>query len=161
MSLLSYPKVEHFRGVLLCNEHITINFLLDRNAKVSLCCLNALFVVSTPVIGKGEKFERSAIQGPIIGGPFSLIDTEGQLVTEKNLLGNWVLLYFGYTSSPDVGPAEVRKMANTINMLGFTSFLYLESHILFFFKTCFIETFHLIVKRVETEYQGLTHICHN
>ncbi|KAI3451142.1 hypothetical protein Pfo_007807 [Paulownia fortunei] len=67
--------------------------------------------------GKGEKFERSAIQGPIIGGPFSLVDTEGQLVTEKNLLGNWVLLYFGYTSSPDVGPAEVRKMANAINIL--------------------------------------------
>ncbi|KAL2240744.1 UNVERIFIED_CONTAM: Protein SCO1, mitochondrial, partial [Sesamum indicum] len=63
--------------------------------------------------GKGEKFERSAIQGPIIGGPFSLIDTEGQLVTEKNLLGNWVLLYFGYTSSPDVGPAEVQSKENT------------------------------------------------
>ncbi|KAG8383507.1 hypothetical protein BUALT_Bualt04G0020600 [Buddleja alternifolia] len=67
--------------------------------------------------GKGEKFERSAIQGPIIGGPFSLIDTEGRFVTEKNLLGNWVLLYFGYTSSPDVGPAEVRKMATTVNIL--------------------------------------------
>ncbi|KAL6552170.1 hypothetical protein OROGR_008324 [Orobanche gracilis] len=66
---------------------------------------------------KGEKFERNTIQGPIIGGPFSLIDTEGHLVTEKNLLGNWILLYFGYTSSPDVGPAEVRKMANTINTL--------------------------------------------
>ncbi|KAL8047165.1 hypothetical protein ABFX02_08G221600 [Erythranthe guttata] len=67
--------------------------------------------------GKGEKYERSAIKGPIIGGPFSLIDTEGQIVTEKNLIGNWVLLYFGYTSSPDVGPAEVRKMANTIDIL--------------------------------------------
>ncbi|XP_057783810.1 protein SCO1 homolog 2, mitochondrial [Salvia miltiorrhiza] len=67
--------------------------------------------------GKGVKFERSAFQGPIIGGPFSLIDTEGRLVTEKNLLGNWVLLYFGYTSSPDVGPAELRKMANAINIL--------------------------------------------
>lgn len=67
--------------------------------------------------GKGEKFERSAIQGPIIGGPFSLIDTEGELVTEKNLLGNWVLVYFCYTSSPDIGPAEVRKMANSINLL--------------------------------------------
>lgn len=72
------------------------------------------------VTGKGVKFERSANQGPIIGGPFSLIDTEGRLVTEKNLLGNWVLLYFGYTSSPDVGPSELRKMANTINILGST-----------------------------------------
>ncbi|EPS66322.1 hypothetical protein M569_08454, partial [Genlisea aurea] len=67
--------------------------------------------------GKGEKFERSAIQGPIIGGPFSLVDTEGRIVTEKNLAGNWVLLYFGYTSSPDVGPAEVRKMADAITAL--------------------------------------------
>ncbi|GFP97215.1 protein sco1 homolog 2 mitochondrial [Phtheirospermum japonicum] len=65
----------------------------------------------------GEKFERSAIQGPIIGGPFSLVDTNRHVVTEKNLLGNWVLLYFGYTSSPDVGPTEVQKMANTINIL--------------------------------------------
>ncbi|XP_073280765.1 protein SCO1 homolog 2, mitochondrial isoform X1 [Primulina huaijiensis] len=67
--------------------------------------------------GKGEKFERSAISGPIIGGPFSLINTERQLVTEQNLLGNWVLLYFGYTSSPDVGPAEVQKMAKSIDIL--------------------------------------------
>ncbi|XP_073156907.1 protein SCO1 homolog 2, mitochondrial isoform X2 [Henckelia pumila] len=67
--------------------------------------------------GEGEKFERSAINGPIIGGPFSLINTESQLVTEQNLLGNWVLLYFGYTSSPDVGPAEVQKMAKSIDIL--------------------------------------------
>ncbi|KAK2990806.1 hypothetical protein RJ640_008946 [Escallonia rubra] len=67
--------------------------------------------------GQGENFERSSIKGPIIGGPFSLIDTEGRLVTERNLLGNWVLLYFGYTSSPDVGPAEVQKMANAVNIL--------------------------------------------
>lgn len=68
--------------------------------------------------GQGVKFERSAIEGPIIGGPFSLIDTERRVVTEQNLLGNWVLLYCGYTSSPDVGPAEVQKMAKAIDILG-------------------------------------------
>lgn len=68
--------------------------------------------------GQEVKFERSATpQGPIIGGPFSLINTEGQVVTERNLLGNWVLLYFGYTSSPDVGPAEVQKMAKAVALL--------------------------------------------
>lgn len=67
--------------------------------------------------GQGVKFERSAIEGPIIGGPFSLIDTEGRVVTQQNLLGNWVILYFGYTSSPDVGPAEVQKMAKAIALL--------------------------------------------
>ncbi|KAH0455429.1 hypothetical protein IEQ34_015461 [Dendrobium chrysotoxum] len=54
---------------------------------------------------------------PAIGGPFKLYDTENRLVTESNLRGNWILLYFGYTSSPDIGPAEVDKMAKTIDIL--------------------------------------------
>ncbi|XP_020579547.1 protein SCO1 homolog 2, mitochondrial isoform X2 [Phalaenopsis equestris] len=54
---------------------------------------------------------------PAIGGPFKLFDTENHLVTESNLRGNWILLYFGYTSSPDVGPAEVDKMAKAIDIL--------------------------------------------
>ncbi|KAK4256693.1 hypothetical protein QN277_006384 [Acacia crassicarpa] len=55
--------------------------------------------------------------GPIIGGPFTLIDTEKRTVTEHNFLGNWVLLYFGYTSSPDLGPDLVNIMAKTIDIL--------------------------------------------
>ncbi|KAI0499155.1 hypothetical protein KFK09_020057 [Dendrobium nobile] len=54
---------------------------------------------------------------PAIGGPFKLYDTENHLVTESNLRGNWILLYFGYTSSPDIGPAEVDKMAKAIDIL--------------------------------------------
>ncbi|GMP26120.1 hypothetical protein CsSME_00002701 [Camellia sinensis var. sinensis] len=67
--------------------------------------------------GQGQNIDRCTIKGPIIGGPFTLIDTEGRLVTERNLLGNSILLYFGYTSSPDVGPAEVQKMAKAIDIL--------------------------------------------
>ncbi|KAA8546830.1 hypothetical protein F0562_003246 [Nyssa sinensis] len=67
--------------------------------------------------GQGANREGNTIKGPTIGGPFSLIDTEHRLVTERNLLGNWVLLYFGYTSSPDIGPAEIQKMAKAINIL--------------------------------------------
>lgn len=82
-----------------------------------ICCQTPL-ILCLAGIDQGEKFQRSAIHGQIIGGPFSLISTEGQVVNEKNLLGNWVLLYFGYTSSPDVGPAEVQKMAKAIDILG-------------------------------------------
>ncbi|THG05328.1 hypothetical protein TEA_003001 [Camellia sinensis var. sinensis] len=62
--------------------------------------------------GQGQNIDRCTIKGPIIGGPFTLIDTEGRLVTERNLLGNSILLYFGYTSSPDVGPAEQESKQN-------------------------------------------------
>lgn len=56
--------------------------------------------------------------GPAIGGPFKLIDTDCNLVTDRDLRGNWTLIYFGYTSSPDVGPEEVKKMAKAIDILG-------------------------------------------
>lgn len=39
-------------------------------------------------------------------------------MTEADLQGSWILMYFGYTSSPDVGPEEVQKMAEAIEILG-------------------------------------------
>ncbi|KAF7834285.1 protein SCO1-like protein 2, mitochondrial [Senna tora] len=70
-------------------------------------------------VPKGQVDGRSGntCSGPIIGGPFTLIDTEKRTVTERNLLGNWVLLYFGYTSSPDLGPDQVKTMAKAIDIL--------------------------------------------
>ncbi|XP_034691978.1 protein SCO1 homolog 2, mitochondrial [Vitis riparia] len=67
--------------------------------------------------GQGNNSERNVVLGPIIGGPFTLIDAKHQLVTEQDLLGNWVLLYFGCTSSPDVGPEQVQMMAKAIDFL--------------------------------------------
>ena len=46
-----------------------------------------------------------------------MIDSNGNLATEKDLKGNWILLYFGYTSSPDVGPAELLKLTKAIKTL--------------------------------------------
>nr|KYP38191.1 Protein sco1 [Cajanus cajan] len=60
---------------------------------------------------------RNVVNGSIIWVPFTLINTEKQTVTERDFLGNWVLLYFGYTSSPDLGPEQVQIMAKTINIL--------------------------------------------
>lgn len=64
--------------------------------------------------------DGNIVCGPKIGGPFTLINTEKQTVTECNFLGNWVLLYFGYTSSPDIGPEQVQIMAKAIDILGLT-----------------------------------------
>ncbi|EHA8586842.1 putative protein SCO1, mitochondrial [Cocos nucifera] len=61
--------------------------------------------------------DGSKVNRPAIGGPFKLFDMENILVTESNLQGNWTLMYFGYTSSPDVGPEEVEKMAEVIQIL--------------------------------------------
>ncbi|XLS86923.1 hypothetical protein HN51_037089 [Arachis hypogaea] len=75
--------------------------------KAAVCCINCSF----------DSRSRNIVNGPIIGGPFSLINTDKQTVTERNFLGNWVLLYFGYTSSPDIGPEQVLIMAKAIDIL--------------------------------------------
>lgn len=69
-------------------------------------------------LGQGSSREGNSVTGPIIGGPFTVIDTEHRIVTEKDLKGKWVLLYFGYTSSPDVGPEQLNTMAKAIDILG-------------------------------------------
>lgn len=54
----------------------------------------------------------------LIGGPFALTDHNGKRVTEKNFLGKFSLVYFGYTYCPDVCPAELQVMAAAIDELG-------------------------------------------
>ncbi|XP_010531392.1 PREDICTED: protein SCO1 homolog 2, mitochondrial [Tarenaya hassleriana] len=65
----------------------------------------------------GNPVSNTTVKGPIIGGPFTLISTEKKIVTERDFLGNWVLLYFGYTFSPDVGPVQLKMMAEAIDKL--------------------------------------------
>ncbi|KAG8642881.1 hypothetical protein MANES_12G136200v8 [Manihot esculenta] len=67
--------------------------------------------------GEGNKSDFAKVQGPIIGGPFTLVDANNQVVTEQEFIGKWVLLYFGYTHSPDVGPEQVQVMAKAIDTL--------------------------------------------
>ncbi|XP_031496797.1 protein SCO1 homolog 2, mitochondrial [Nymphaea colorata] len=64
-----------------------------------------------------EGLETRILTKPAIGGPFSLIDSEYRSVTEQDLKGNWNVMYFGYTSSPDVCPDEIEKMAVAVQIL--------------------------------------------
>ncbi|XP_078429651.1 thioredoxin superfamily protein [Wolffia australiana] len=64
-----------------------------------------------------KRFERNPQGIWPYGGPFKLVNTENKIVTEADLQGSWIIMYFGYTSSPDIGPEEAQKMAEAIEIL--------------------------------------------
>jgi cytochrome oxidase Cu insertion factor (SCO1/SenC/PrrC family) len=54
----------------------------------------------------------------LIGGPFTLTNQDGKRMTEQDFRGKYMLVAFGYTSCPDVCPAELQTMANAMDTLG-------------------------------------------
>jgi protein SCO1/2 len=54
------------------------------------------------------------LEGAAIGGPFELVDTNGQTVYASDFNGRYRMVYFGYTWCPDVCPFDLNRM-----MLGY------------------------------------------
>jgi protein SCO1 len=50
------------------------------------------------------------LKGATIGGPFTLTDQNGRSVTDKDLAGQYRLIYFGYSFCPDVCPVDLQKL---------------------------------------------------
>jgi protein SCO1/2 len=55
---------------------------------------------------------------PQIGGHFALSNTDGRRVSDETFRGKWLLVYFGYTSCPDVCPTTLSSMALALEKLG-------------------------------------------
>ncbi len=53
-----------------------------------------------------------------IGGPFKLVDQNGNSVTNTDLEGKWLLVYFGYTHCPDACPTALNNIALALSDLG-------------------------------------------
>ena len=54
----------------------------------------------------------------VIGGPFRLVDQNGKTVTNTDLEGKWLLVYFGYTHCPDACPTALSNIALALADLG-------------------------------------------
>lgn len=52
-----------------------------------------------------------------IGGPWTALNSQSQLVSEKDFKGNFQIFYFGFTRCPDVCPASLQKLASAIDIL--------------------------------------------
>jgi len=53
-----------------------------------------------------------------VGGPFELINAAtNKKFTDKDLLGNYCLIYFGFTTCPDICPDELEKMSEVVDIV--------------------------------------------
>ncbi len=64
----------------------------------------------------GFKLASLFLQQPI--RPFSLVDHNGKNVTDRNYLGQYLLVFFGYTYCPDICPTGLNTMSEALDQLG-------------------------------------------
>ncbi|MCC7120016.1 MAG: SCO family protein [Gammaproteobacteria bacterium] len=92
------------------------------------CCALTLALGCVGLLGL--RVDASAVVGPrapaLAGlwwpdsprlGAFSLVDQDGQALTEQALRGTWTLLFFGYTHCPDVCPATLALIDRACDLL--------------------------------------------
>jgi protein SCO1/2 len=53
-----------------------------------------------------------------IGGPFTLVTTNGESVSDRTYRGKWLLIYFGYTYCPDACPTALNSISVALEKLG-------------------------------------------
>ncbi len=74
----------------------------------------AALVLNTMPQGQGVATTGKAL----VGGPFTLVDTSGKTVTDKDFRGRYMLVFFGFTHCPDICPTELQVMDATMEALG-------------------------------------------
>ena len=53
-----------------------------------------------------------------VGGPFRLTDHHGKIRRDTDFRGKLMLVYFGYTSCPDICPTDLQAIGLVLEMLG-------------------------------------------
>jgi protein SCO1/2 len=74
----------------------------------------AILLLTTPQGGQPVQSSGTAL----IGGPFSLVGTDGKPVTDRDFRGRYMLIFFGFTHCPDICPAELQVIAQALDQLG-------------------------------------------
>lgn len=92
----------------------------QRALRILVLAVPAVAIAAAVVWWLGPPGESRAVgQGfASVGGPISLVDQTGKPVTEKDFAGKYALVFFGFTTCPDVCPTELAAMASALDQLG-------------------------------------------
>jgi protein SCO1/2 len=86
-------------------------------AVVAFLGASAWYVVSNRGDDAFADCRQGQIAGGDIGGPFTLVDTKGQTMTDAQVITKPTLVYFGYTFCPDVCPLDMARNVEAVDKL--------------------------------------------
>ena len=93
--------------------------LIAVGAGIAVIILIAATYVATMRGGEDDVFADcpGSQSAGAVGGPFTLVDENGQTVTDQDVITEPTLLYFGYTFCPDVCPLDSQRNADATDLL--------------------------------------------
>jgi len=95
---------------------------------MSAATTRIILVLSAFVVGLAVAFGAIMLvtgrgAGPVgqasaVGGPFRLVDGNGQVVTDQDMKGKPFLVFFGFTHCPEVCPTALFEVSEVFRQLG-------------------------------------------
>jgi protein SCO1/2 len=76
------------------------------------------FLAGRQYFGIGPAIAPPPTAGIKPGGPFTLINQDGQTVSDADFRGRYMLVYFGFTYCPDVCPTSLARNADALSLIG-------------------------------------------
>ncbi|WP_456379312.1 metal ABC transporter solute-binding protein, Zn/Mn family [Thiolapillus sp.] len=105
-------ELDSFGSKLQPGEDLYLELMKSNTRLIKQCIQKKAISEEAPEAG----MEAAGIRK--IGGKFMLTDHHGKMVTEKDLLGKFQLIYFGYTFCPDVCPSSLSVISTALKRLG-------------------------------------------
>jgi len=87
------------------------------NRRPALLAALALAACSPSAPDTGAAPATPPLAGARIGGPFTLVDQDGQQVSDRRFAGKYRIMYFGYTFCPDVCPTDMQTIGGAVKLL--------------------------------------------
>jgi protein SCO1 len=78
---------------------------------------SAWYILANRNADEFAECRQGQVGGGQIGGPFTLVNSAGQTVTEAEVLTKPSLVYFGYTFCPDVCPLDMARNVEAVDLL--------------------------------------------
>lgn len=98
------------------NKKILIGSLV---AILILMVWSFIFVYQLPAMKTDAPSGTPRLQVPDdMGGPFTLIDQDGQKTSSTKFKDKYKLVYFGFTHCPAICPTELQKIAQAMKLMG-------------------------------------------